>query len=64
MITMLTISALVYLLAKPYPDNLQNILLGLADVGSVIGLAFICGIYTISFDIRNNSNSNNINYDK
>ena len=32
------VSALVYLLSRPYADQLQNVLLGLADVCSSCGL--------------------------
>lgn len=40
-IIMLLISALIYLIVKPYPENLQNTLLGLADVFVIGALVFI-----------------------
>lgn len=37
----LLISALIYLLVKPYPDQLQNILLGFADIATFCGIIFV-----------------------
>lgn len=42
---MLLISALVYLIVKPYPDPLQNGLLGVADLCSCGALLFVCLIF-------------------
>ena len=48
-IIMLLVSALIYLIVKPYPENLQNMLLGLADVFVIGALIFITMIdyYTV-----------------
>ena len=42
------VSALVYLLSRPYADQLQNVLLGLADICSSCGLLFISAIYFLT----------------
>lgn len=44
----LGISSLVYLITKPYPDHLQNILLGLADICTMFGLLFLSLIHFVT----------------
>ncbi len=49
----LLISALLYLITKPYPDTLQNILLGCADIFAVSALFFISLIHFQTIDKMN-----------
>ena len=53
LMVVLLISALLYLITKPYPDTLQNILLGCADIFAVSALFFISLIHFQTIDKMN-----------
>lgn len=56
-IVMLFISALIYLIVKPYPENLQNILLGISDIFIIVALIFIA---IIDYETVDNPSMNNL----
>ena len=55
-IVVLVIYALVYLGAKPYPEQLQNLLLGWSDLAIVGALIFITAIMQITEDNPSDEN--------
>lgn len=60
--TVMIISSLIYLLSRPYPDHLQNILLGLTDIFSSLALLFICVIHFKSVNQSRNPQLDNLSY--
>ena len=60
--TIMIISSLIYLLSKPYPDNIQNILLGLTDIFSSFALLFICVIHFKSVNQSHGSDMDSLSY--
>ena len=47
---LLVLSALLYLVTRPYPDNLQNLLLGLADIATALGILFMSILHFVTVD--------------
>lgn len=60
--TVMIISSLIYLLSRPYPDHLQNILLGLTDIFSSMALLLICVIHFKSVNQIRNPEVDNLSY--
>ena len=60
--TILLISSLLYFLVRPYPDNVQNILLGASDVSSCLCLLFLSIIYFITKSNKESPSDNSLSY--
>ena len=46
----LSLSAVLYLINKPYPDNLQNLLLGSSDIATCMGTLFLSIIHFVTIE--------------
>lgn len=49
-VLVLIISAFLYLVSRPYPDDLQNILLGASDIATALGVIFLACQQFVSTD--------------
>lgn len=52
----LLISALIHLISMPYSDKIRNILIGCADLSSLLGLFFIALIHFQTVDFEKGDN--------